>query len=65
MTLLGPSGRGSFVKRPGSATHFSTLTVKLCLRKDILLMSVGWLAREGRVILKPLGDDYHIALRKL
>jgi len=30
----------------------------------VMLMSIGWLAREGHVILEPLGgDDYKITLR--
>ncbi len=51
-------------KQPGFATRFSTLVAKLGLPRDVLLMSVGWLAREGHIILKPLGDDYDVALRK-
>lgn len=32
--------------------------------KDNVLMSLGWLAREGHVILKHTGHDYRISLRK-
>lgn len=32
--------------------------------RDILLMSLGWLAREGHVILTQEGDSYKILLRK-
>ncbi|MFH0877913.1 MAG: winged helix-turn-helix domain-containing protein [Candidatus Omnitrophota bacterium] len=33
--------------------------------RELLLMSVGWLAREGHVVLiKTEGNDYRISLRK-
>ncbi len=32
--------------------------------RDIVLMSVGWLAREGHVILREEAGDYKISLRK-
>ncbi|MDP2939096.1 MAG: winged helix-turn-helix domain-containing protein [Candidatus Omnitrophota bacterium] len=33
--------------------------------RDLVLMSVGWLAREGHVILQEVERDFSIALRKL
>ncbi len=32
--------------------------------RDVVLMSLGWLAREGHVILEHDGQDYKAALRK-
>ncbi len=32
--------------------------------RDNILMSLGWLAREGHVVLVQLNDDYRISLRK-
>jgi len=32
--------------------------------RDITLMSLGWLAREGHVILLQTGMDYKISLKK-
>ena len=32
--------------------------------KDTLLMSIGWLAREGHVVVEGEGPDYSITLRK-
>lgn len=32
--------------------------------KDIVLMSTGWLAREGHVVLEKSGDDYTVSLRR-
>jgi len=31
---------------------------------DLLLMSIGWLAREGHVVLEQHENDYKIVLRK-
>lgn len=32
--------------------------------RDNVLMSLGWLAREGHVILQQINKDYKISLRK-
>jgi hypothetical protein len=32
--------------------------------RDLLLMSIGWLAREGHVILQDEGDGFYLSLRK-
>lgn len=32
--------------------------------RDIVMMSLGWLSREGHVILKEENQDYRICLRK-
>ncbi|MBU4346476.1 MAG: winged helix-turn-helix domain-containing protein [Candidatus Omnitrophica bacterium] len=32
--------------------------------RDNVLMSLGWLAREGHVILQQIGSDYKLTLRK-
>ena len=32
--------------------------------RDLILMSVGWLAREGHVLLIGIDRDYRISLRK-
>jgi len=31
--------------------------------KNVVLMSLGWLAREGHVIMENVGGDYKISLR--
>ena len=31
--------------------------------RNVTLMSLGWLAREGHVIMEDLGNDYRITLR--
>jgi len=32
--------------------------------RDNVLMSLGWLAREGHVILQQINGDYRVSLRK-
>ncbi len=32
--------------------------------RDNVLMSLGWLAREGHVVLQQTGNEYRISLRK-
>ena len=41
----------------------SELTSSLDKPRDLILMSLGWLAREGHVVLEGV-DDYEISLRK-
>lgn len=43
---------------------FSKLVQGIRQPKDLCLMSVGWLAREGHVIVKEEGKDYRVCLRK-
>jgi len=31
--------------------------------KNVVLMSLGWLAREGHIIMEEQGNDYKITLR--
>lgn len=30
---------------------------------EVILMSLGWLAREGHVIVRRVGSDYRVSLR--
>jgi hypothetical protein len=32
--------------------------------KDNVLMSLGWLAREGHVVVQQIPNDYQVSLRK-
>jgi hypothetical protein len=44
-----------------------TLTALVCgieKPRDTVLMSLGWLAREGHVVVNPAEGDYQISLRK-
>jgi hypothetical protein len=41
----------------------SQLALSIDKKRDVALMSLGWLAREGHVILEEIGTDYKITLR--
>ena len=41
----------------------SQLVKSIDKKRDVALMSLGWLAREGHVILEETGGDYKITLR--
>lgn len=44
--------------------NFTDLVKGIDRAADNVLMSLGWLAREGHVILVKTGNDYRISLRK-
>ncbi len=37
---------------------------KLNIEKEVVLMTLGWLAREGHLIVRREGDDYTICLKE-
>ena len=46
------------------STKLSALVAELYKPRDVIVMSVGWLAREGHLILEPDAHDYHVHLRR-
>ena len=42
----------------------SELLSNLSREKELVLMSVGWLAREGYIVLERKGDDFNVFLRR-
>ena len=45
-------------------TMFSSMLSQVGRNKDVMLMSMGWLAREGHIILNQEKDDYKVRLRR-
>ena len=45
-------------------TTLTNLIAGLDKPRDLILMSLGWLSREGHVILQKENENYRIALRK-
>ena len=43
---------------------FSKLQAGIQQPRDLVLMSVGWLAQESHVIVREEGKDFRISLRK-
>ncbi|MDD5465470.1 MAG: winged helix-turn-helix domain-containing protein [Candidatus Omnitrophica bacterium] len=52
-----------YLDQKGEVT-LSDLTRELDRTPENILMSLGWLAREGHVILVKKDNDYRISLRK-
>jgi hypothetical protein len=52
-----------FLDKRGEVT-LSTLITSIEKPRDLILMSVGWLAREGHVLLRVENEDFKISLRK-
>jgi len=44
--------------------NLSVLVKGIEKSRDNVLMSLGWLAREGHVVLQQIGEDYRVTLRK-
>ena len=42
---------------------FGKMTRAIDKPRDLVLMSLGWLAREGHVEVVRVGDDYRVKLR--
>ncbi len=47
-----------------SNARLSSLLEGVDKPRDLILMSLGWLAREGHVILQQDGSDYVLSLRR-
>ena len=45
-------------------TLLSVLIKGIDKPRDNILMSLGWLAREGHVLLQQEGNEYRVSLRK-
>ncbi len=52
-----------FLDQHGEVT-LSRLIKGIDKPRDNVLMSLGWLAREGHVVLQQIGGEYKINLRK-
>lgn len=52
-----------FLDQHGEVT-LSSLVKGIDKPRDNVLMSLGWLAREGHVIVLQVTDDYKVSLRK-
>lgn len=52
-----------YLDRHGEVS-FSDLVAGIGQSRDLALMSVGWLAREGHVVVKTESQDYRVSLRK-
>lgn len=52
-----------YLDKHGEAS-FSEMVAGIHQPRDLALMSAGWLAREGHVVIREEGKDYRVSLRK-
>ncbi len=52
----------SYLEKHNRADQLENIVSGLGRNKDLVLMSIGWLAREGHVILEGGGPDYLVKL---
>jgi len=45
------------------ASLFSRIVAGIERPRDLALMSLGWLAREGHVVVQQTGSDFRVELR--
>ena len=43
---------------------FTQISAGITRPQAIVLMSLGWLAREGHVVVRAEGDDFRVSLRR-
>ncbi len=60
---LGAGDIWSYLEKSGQAS-FAELSGKIDRPRELLLMSIGWLAREGYVIVKKVDGDFLVKLRR-
>ena len=46
------------------AGPFARVITGIGRTKELALMSLGWLAREGHVVVRQNGQDFHVELRR-
>ncbi len=45
-------------------SRFAVMVKQIDKPRDLLLMSLGWLAREGHVLVQQVSNDYTVSLRR-
>lgn len=54
----------NFLDHPGKVAQMDDIIKSLNRDRDIALMSLGWLAREGHIVLEGAHPNYTIRLTK-
>jgi len=54
----------NFLDHPGKVVQMGDIAKDLNGDRDIVLMSLGWLAREGHIVLEGVYPNYTIRLTK-
>jgi hypothetical protein len=52
-----------YLEKNDRVADLDGIVAKLGVERDLVLMSVGWLAREGHVVLEGDGPEYKVKLK--
>ena len=53
-----------FLDEHQSTARLSAILAGIGRSRDLVLLSAGWLAREGHMVLRQEGNDYTLTLRR-
>ncbi|MDP8298339.1 MAG: winged helix-turn-helix domain-containing protein [Candidatus Tantalella remota] len=51
-----------YLEKNKTGVDLDSIVVKLGKERDLVLMSLGWLAREGHIVLEGDGPEYQVKL---
>ncbi|MBD3380475.1 MAG: hypothetical protein GF408_08460 [Candidatus Omnitrophica bacterium] len=54
----------NYLEKKHGSSSFSEIVEGLGLKKELALMSLGWLAREGHIVLDTEDEDFLVRLNK-
>jgi hypothetical protein len=54
----------NYLEQGGRDVRMEEMINEMDRNRDLVLMSVGWLAREGHIVLEGDGPDYLIKLKR-
>lgn len=54
----------NYLEQSGRDVHMEEMINEMDRKRDLILMSLGWLAREGHIVLDGDGPDYLIKLKR-
>ncbi len=53
-----------FLENNGEKETLENIVKNIDKTRDVILMSIGWLSREGHIVLEGEAPDYEVSLRK-
>lgn len=54
----------NYLEKNGGSAGMDELMGGIPVERDMALMSIGWLAREGHIVLEGMGPAYTVKLKK-
>lgn len=53
-----------YLEKHNNIDYLDNIVKSIDQKRDIILMSIGWLAREGHIILDEIAPNYKVTLRR-